>query len=218
MDHPVSSPQSLDFFERARARLSFKVPQSLTDADILPERGDYEAEPSLRMIADVRPIRPAAVLIPVVAHPEPTVLLTKRTSHLSDHAGQVAFPGGRIDPEDTTPLAAALREAHEEIGLQPDFIEPIGYLDVYMTTRGYRILPSLARVRPGFTLTLSPDEVESAFEVPLSFLMEGANHQRHRYEWKGMMRSYYAMPFEDRYIWGITAGIVRDLYERIYRG
>jgi 8-oxo-dGTP pyrophosphatase MutT (NUDIX family) len=205
-----------DFFARARERLSWSVPQDLTDPALTPRRGDHDLEPVMRAIAEIRPIRPAAVLIPVVDHAEATVLLTERTTHLSDHAGQIAFPGGRIEPSDATPMAAALREAKEEVGLDREFIEPIGYLDVYMTTLGYRVVPTVARIRPGFTLRLNPAEVEVAFEVPLAFLMEPENHRRHSREWQGLMRSYYAMPFGERYIWGVTAGILRNLYERIY--
>jgi 8-oxo-dGTP pyrophosphatase MutT (NUDIX family) len=205
-----------DFLERARARLTLDIPAGLTDPEILPLRGDHELDPVQRAIAAVRPIKPAAVLIPVIAREEPMVLLTQRTAHLADHAGQVAFPGGKIDKADGTPLAAALREAHEEIGLDDSFVEPIGYLDLYLTTLGYRIVPVVAHVTPGFSLTLNTDEVDNVFEVPLAFLMETANHQQHSREWKGMTRTYYAMPFGERYIWGVTAGILRNLYERIY--
>ncbi|MGP0092835.1 MAG: CoA pyrophosphatase [Xanthobacteraceae bacterium] len=205
------------FFDRARARLDLAVPSGLTDATITPSRGDHDLDPVVRSIAEVRPIRPAAVLVPIIDRTDATVLLTQRAAQLSDHAGQISFPGGRIDPEDATPLAAAVREAQEEIGLEARFIEPLGYLDLYMTTLGYRIVPTVARVAPGFTLALSPHEVEDAFEVPLAFLMNPANHQQHRREWKGMQRTFYAIPFGERYIWGVTAGILRNLYERIWR-
>jgi hypothetical protein len=101
--------------------------------------------------------------------------------------------------------------------LQARFIEAIGYLDIYMTTLGYRIVPVVARIRPGFDLVLSESEVDDVFEVPLAFLMQAANHQRHSRQWQGMTRTYYAMPFGERYIWGVTAGILRNLYERIYQ-
>lgn len=205
-----------DFFARARARLTLDPPHGLSDPDNLPLRGDHDADPVVKAIAAVRPIKPAAVLVGVVEREEPMVLLTQRTAHLPQHAGQIAFPGGKIDAGDATPLAAALREAHEEIGLAETVIDPIGYLDVYMTTLGFRIVPLVARVAPDFTLTLNPGEVESAFEVPLSFLMELTNHQTHSREWQGMMRTYYAIPFGERYIWGVTAGIFRNLYQRIY--
>jgi 8-oxo-dGTP pyrophosphatase MutT (NUDIX family) len=144
------------------------------------------------------------------------VLLTLRTAELASHAGQIAFPGGKIDPVDASPVAAAMREASEEIGLAADLIEPIGYLDLYLTFSGFRILPTVARVKPGFTLTLNPWEVVETFEVPLEFLMTPANHQRKSRDWKGITREYFAMPFGDRYIWGITAGILKNLYDRIY--
>jgi 8-oxo-dGTP pyrophosphatase MutT (NUDIX family) len=206
-----------EFFRRAEERLSLEVPAGLADPDTLPKRGDHDLDPVLSAIAAVRPIKPAAVLIPVVERDEPMVLLTQRAVHLPDHAGQIAFPGGKIDKGDATPMAAALREADEEIGLADKYIEPIGYLDLYLTTLGYRIVPTLARVRPGFSLALNRSEVDDAFEVPLAFLMEAANHQRHSREWQGMTRTYYAIPFGERYIWGVTAGILRNLYERIYQ-
>lgn len=200
-----------EFFARARQRLSFDIPEALAEA------GDHDLEPAVKRIVEAGPIHPAAVLIPVVDHPEPTVLLTLRTSGLSTHAGQIAFPGGRIDSSDASPLAAALREAEEEIGLDESLIEPLGYLRPYLSGTGFRIVPTVARVAPGFALRINPREVEDTFEVPLAFLMGPENHQQHSREWRGMMRTYYAMPFGERYIWGVTAGILRNLYERLYR-
>jgi 8-oxo-dGTP pyrophosphatase MutT (NUDIX family) len=205
-----------EFFALARERLTFDISPALTDPDAPVPRGDHDLDPVIRTIADIRPIRPAAVLIPVVGHEEPTVLLTLRTAALPSHGGQVAFPGGKIDPDDETPMAAALREAEEEIGLDRGHIEPLGYLDLYLSGTGFRIVPTVARVTPGFTLKVNPGEVEDVFEVPLAFLMGPENHQRHSREWRGMMRTYYAMPFGERYIWGVTAGILRNLYERLY--
>src|SRR5947209_13943015 len=169
----------------------------------------------LEIVAREQPVRPAAVLIPVVDHPQPTVLLTQRAAHLNDHAGQIALPICKIDATDASPLQTALREAEEEIGLGREFVDPIGYLDLYGTSFGFRILPTVARVRPGFRLRINKSEVDDAFEVPLAFLMDPANHQLHSREFRGMERSYYAMPFAERYIWGATAGILRLLYERI---
>jgi 8-oxo-dGTP pyrophosphatase MutT (NUDIX family) len=205
-----------EFFDRTRARLRFDIPAGLTDASVVPSSGDQGTDRMLQILAREQPIRPAAVLIPVVDHPQPTVLLTQRAAHLNDHAGQISFPGGKIDATDASPLDAALREAEEEIGLSREFVEPIGYLDLYGTSFGFRILPAVARVRPGFKLRINHAEVDDAFEVPLAFLMNPANHQVHSKEFRGMERSYYAMPFEQRYIWGATAGILRVLYERIY--
>jgi 8-oxo-dGTP pyrophosphatase MutT (NUDIX family) len=207
---------SAEFFDRARARLRFDIPPGLHDASIIPLSGDPGNDRMLQIIAQERPIRPAAVLIPIVDRAEPTVLLTQRAAHLNDHAGQISFPGGKIDATDASPRDAALREAEEEIGLTREFIDPIGYLDLYATGFGFRILPTLARIKPGFELRINETEVDDAFEVPLAFLMNPANHQLHAKEFRGIERHYYAMPFAERYIWGATAGILRVLYERIY--
>jgi len=207
---------SHDFFRRARARLTLDVPAALSDLTATAARGDLDLEPSLWERAGVTATRPAAVLIPVVDRPEPMVLLTLRTE-LPSHPGQIAFPGGKIDPGDASPAAAALREAEEEIGLTRELIEPIGYLDLYLTFSGFRILPTVARVNPDYRLALNEREVADAFEVPLAFLMDANNHALHSRDWKGIERKYYAMPFGERYIWGVTAGIVRNLYERIYQ-
>ncbi len=160
--------------------------------------------------------RPAAVLAPIVARPEgATVLLTQRASHLRNHSGQIAFPGGKIDAGET-PLAAALREAREEIGLDPAFVRPVGYLDPYVTGTGFRIHPVVAVVEPGFTLDINADEVDDAFEAPLAFLMNPENHQRHSRMVEGAERRFHAMPWRDRYIWGATAGMLLNLYQRLY--
>ncbi len=193
------------------------MPAGIDDPNVTPARGDHDADPVMKKIAEVRPIRPAAVLVPIVDHPEPTVLLTQRAQHLPNHPGQISFPGGKIEKGDASPLAAALRETEEEIGLDRGAVEPLGYLDLYMTTLGYRIVPVIARVKPGFALKLNASEVDAAFEVPLAFLMDQANVQRHSRDWQGMTRHYYAITFGERYIWGVTAGILRNLHERIYR-
>jgi 8-oxo-dGTP pyrophosphatase MutT (NUDIX family) len=205
-----------NFFDRARGRLTLDVPRALMDPAAEGARGDLDLNPGMWIRAGVKATKPAAVLVPIIDRREPTVLLTLRTAELTSHAGQVAFPGGKIDAADESPVAAALREAHEETGLAPALIEPIGYLDLYLTFSGFRILPTVARVAPEFTLALNPREVTETFEVPLEFLMTPANHQRRTRDWNGLARDYYAIPFENRYIWGITAGILRNLYERVY--
>ena len=161
-------------------------------------------------------LSPAAVLVAITDRPEPGLILTMRASSLRKHAGQIAFPGGSIDPGDASPEAAALRESFEEIGLEAGFVEPLGRLPHYSTSTGFRITPVLALVRPGFTLTPNPEEVADVFEVPLDFLMDAANHFSESRVWQGRERHYYVMPFGDRRIWGVTAGIIRTLYERLY--
>jgi 8-oxo-dGTP pyrophosphatase MutT (NUDIX family) len=162
-------------------------------------------------------LRDAAVLIPVVDRREgASVILTKRTEKLRSHSGQVAFPGGRIDPTDPTPEYAALRETEEEIGLAPSYIEVVGRMPDYVSGSGFRIAPILSVVRPDFRLSINPDEVDDAFEVPLAFLMDPRNHTRDSRIWQERERYFYTMPFGERHIWGVTAGIIRTLYERLY--
>lgn len=162
----------------------------------------------------------AAVLVPIVMRPEPAVLLTQRTTNLSNHSGQVAFPGGRVDPEDANLAAAALREAWEEVGLSAEYIEVLGNLPTYTTVTAFVVTPVVALVRPDFRLSLNPHEVAAAFEVPLSFLMDPANHRRHALEEQGLpARQWLSMPYQDgadeRFVWGATAGMLRNLYRFI---
>jgi 8-oxo-dGTP pyrophosphatase MutT (NUDIX family) len=180
--------------------------------------GDHRLNPDLRHLI-VRPgLRDAAVLIPVVDHgDDATVLLTKRTERMRSHSGQIAFPGGAIDPTDATPEDAALRETIEEIGLGADDIEIVGRMPDYMTGSGYRIAPVLGIVRPDYLVTVNEDEVDDVFEVPLAFLMDPANHRRESRIWQEKERFYYTMPYGKRFIWGVTAGIIHALYERLYR-
>ena len=210
------SAATRDFVERARDKLMATAPDDLFAPINAELGGDHELAPDLLALLVNRPVRPAAVLVPVVAREMPTLLLTLRASALPTHAGQIAFPGGKIDGGDRDPLAAALREAEEEIGLDARFALPLGYLDPYLSGTGFRIVPAVALVTPDYKLALNRREVEDAFEVPLDFLMEPANHARHSREWQGITRSYYAMPYGERYIWGATAGIIRRLYERLY--
>ncbi len=179
--------------------------------------GDHRLNPDLRDMIVREGLRDAAVLIPVVDRRDgASVILTKRTEKLRAHSGQIAFPGGRLDPTDPTPEHAALRETEEEIGLSPRFIEVVGRMPDYVSGSGFRIAPILSVVRPDFRLSINPDEVDDAFEVPLSFLMNPQNHNRDSRVWQDRERYFYTMPFGERYIWGITAGIIRTLYERLY--
>lgn len=181
------------------------------------DHGDHRLNPLLRDEI-VRPgLREAAVLIPVVDHPGgPTVLLTQRTETLRAHSGQVAFPGGRIDEDDASPEAAALRETHEEIGIGPEIIEVVGRMPDYVTGSGYRIAPVFGLLQPGFELAINPHEVALTFEVPLAFLMSPQNHVRESRVWQGVERHFWVMPHEGPRIWGVTAGIIRTMYERLY--
>ncbi len=166
--------------------------------------------------ADETP-RAAAVLVPLVPRAGGlSVLLTERQPHLRSHAGQVAFPGGRIDDTDHGPVAAALRETEEETGIAPGFVEPLGFLDTYLTSTNFRVMPVVGLLRPGFTVTPHEAEVAAVFEVPLSFLMNPAHHERHARDWQGKLRHYYAMPWDGHYIWGATAGMIRNLYSLLY--
>lgn len=175
---------------------------------------DFDLDPGTRP-AEVPPLRPAAVLVPVVPGAGLNVLLTQRTAHLTAHAGQIAFPGGKIEPSDDGPVAAALREAEEEIGLRPEFVEPLGFVEPYETGTGFIITPVVAHVAPGFSLAPDPQEVAGVFEVPLAFLLDERNHRIETRQWRGAERRYYAIPHEDRYIWGATAGIIRALWRRL---
>lgn len=182
-----------------------------------PRRSDDDLNPYARIIPEGTDRKPAAVLVPLVARPEGlSMLLTQRQPHLRAHAGQVAFPGGRIDAADVNPIAAALRETEEETGIAPAFVEPLGFLDTYLTSTSYNVVPVVGIVRPGFTVVPHDAEVAAVFEVPLAFLMNPAHHERHSRDYNGRQRFYYAMPYDGRYIWGATAGMIRNLYSLIY--
>ena len=168
-------------------------------------------------------LKPASVLVPIVdrgrENPDGlTVLFTRRAAHLKDHSGQVSFPGGRVAPEDSSPEATALREAREEIGLDPGRVELLGSMPEYLTRTGFRITPVVGVLTPPFELQPDANEVDEIFEVPLAFLLDPANHQRQSREWQGELRWFYAMPYREHYIWGATAGMVVNLYRFLSQG
>ncbi len=179
-----------------------------------PEAGSFVAEDGAHDL----PLTPAAVLFPIVLREQGhTVLLTQRTAHLRDHAGQISFPGGRVEPEDLSPVHTALRETEEEIGLHRRHVEVLGFLPEYRTGTGFRITPVVALVQPPFELDADDFEVAEVFEVPLAFLLDPANHRRHSLHYRGALRNYFAMPYGDYFIWGATAGMIRSLCARLGR-
>ncbi|MFM9863355.1 MAG: CoA pyrophosphatase [Micropepsaceae bacterium] len=182
-----------------------------------PKRGDFDLNPRMRDgQTSTRVLRPAAVLIPIIERPSGlSVLFTRRADHLARHAGQVSFPGGRVDDEEDS-IAAALRETEEEVGLARSYVDVRGELDRYETGTGFAIQPFVAFVRDGFELKIDASEVAEAFEVPFVFLMDRHNHKQETATWQGRERRYYAMQYERHYIWGATAGILVNLYERLY--
>jgi 8-oxo-dGTP pyrophosphatase MutT (NUDIX family) len=179
--------------------------------------GDHLLNPGIveRLVREK--LREAAVLIPVVDRGDAAgLILTRRTQSMRQHSGQVAFPGGAVDADDASPEAAALREAYEEIGLEAGIVETIGRLPAYLTTTGFRIIPVIALVQRDYALTINHEEVEAAFEVPFAFVMNPDNHRRESRVWEGKERFYYSMPYQEHHIWGVTAGILRVLYERLH--
>jgi 8-oxo-dGTP pyrophosphatase MutT (NUDIX family) len=223
MDMPLAN--STDAFTEAGFRALARAGLLATPSQAIfdPRSGralgpsDWDLSPEFRDdLAVMAPPRPACVLVPIVLRDPLTVMLTQRSHDMPSHPGQISFPGGKMEACDVTPVACALREAHEEIGLTADFVETLGFLDSYRTGTGFQISPVVAFVRPGFEVVLDSREVLEAFEVPLSFLMDEANHQKHVREWRGRERSYYAMPYEGRYIWGATAGMLKNMQQRLF--
>ena len=210
MDQPLPALFSAaDFRARAAREENFIIHPD--------EDGDHRFNPGHPRLKRSEPLRDAAVLIPVIDRgPQATVLLTKRAETLRSHTGQVAFPGGRIDSGDRSAEFAALRETDEEVGLGREFIEVLGRMPDYVSGSGYRIAPVLSIVRPGFHLSINEHEVDTAFEVPLRFLMDPANHTQGSREFDSRVWVYYDMPYGGQRIWGVTAGIIRTLYERLY--
>ncbi|HLG87514.1 MAG TPA: CoA pyrophosphatase [Alphaproteobacteria bacterium] len=195
----------------AEIRRRFIAREPGPDRGAVASRGDHELNPGMLPLEEPRA---AAVLVPLVDRaPELTILLTQRTQHLARHAGQIAFPGGRVEEGDADVVAAALRETEEEIGLDRRHIEPLGQLDRYITRTGFTVTPVVGIVSPPFELKLDPREVADSFEVPLSFILDPANRQRHSAEYQGVARYFYAFPYGERYIWGATAGMLVNLAE-----
>jgi 8-oxo-dGTP pyrophosphatase MutT (NUDIX family) len=189
----------------------------LTEPPLLPltpKRGDYDLNPQSRP-KQHRDLTPAAVLLPLIFRDEPNVLLTQRTDTLTQHAGQVAFPGGRADPGDISLVQTALRETQEETGIEPAFITVVGFLDAYETGTGYAILPVVGCLSDGFAIKAQEHEVAAVFEVPLSFLLDPVNRVRQSREFQGVQRSFYSFTYNGRYIWGATAAMLINFADRI---
>lgn len=191
-----------------------KISQCLQNRLLIRERGDHDLNPELSCTDGT--LRHAAVLVLLVERDEDlSVLFTKRTDNLEHHPGQISFPGGHIEPTDHDPVAAALRETHEEVGIAPQHIQILGRLDTYITRTGFHITPVVGSVRAPINLCPDPSEVDEVFEVPLAFLLDPANHHTHEREFQGAVRRFYATSYEDYYIWGATAGMLMDLYQTL---
>lgn len=198
-------------------RLRMAAPLLLrAEAPLTWDASDDDMNIKARMIPDGVKPKAAAVLVGLVERAGGLhVLLTQRHARLSKHAGQIAFPGGRLDAGETA-LAAALREAEEETGLPPRCVEPLGYLDGYLTVTGYFVTPVVALVSGAYELRPHEAEVDNIFDVPLDFFLQEGNRETHTREWQGLTRHYYAYPFGERYVWGATAGMLKNLSDRLH--
>ena len=181
---------------------------------LVPQRSDYDLNPRAQRPVS-RELAPAAVLIPIIRRAMPTVLFTRRTTHLARHAGQVSFPGGRLNEDDRSLVETALRETREETGIGPGFISVAGFLEAYETGTGFAILPVVGLLTEGYSLVPDGREVAEIFEVPLAFLLDAANCERQTGEWQGASREFYSFHYEGHHIWGATAAIVANLRERL---
>ena len=212
----------MDMMTDWRSRIEAVVDRRLPDAETLSRPGQVGdaridgGAPSEEEWAVAGELRLAAVLVPVVQRDSgPSILLTRRADHLDKHSGQVAFPGGKVEDSDASPVATALREAEEEIGLSPDYVEVAGFLDTYQTGTGFLMLPVVSFVRPGFSLTRDENEVADIFEVPLHKALNEDNYELNKVMWQGKQRTYYSMQFEGYNIWGATAGVLMHMSRRV---
>jgi 8-oxo-dGTP pyrophosphatase MutT (NUDIX family) len=197
--------------------LDFLKPRLLSEAPVLPlapKRGDFDLNPGMRP-ETARTLIPAAVLLPIVKRSNPTVLFTQRTATLARHAGQVSFPGGRVNDDDSSLVRTALRETTEETGIAAEFVSVAGFLEPYETGTGFAILPVVGQLSDGFTLSPNPAEVADVFEVPLDFLLDPVNRERQAANWQGRRREFYAYTYEGHYIWGATAAILVEFAARM---
>ncbi|PCI86005.1 MAG: CoA pyrophosphatase [Hyphomicrobiales bacterium] len=196
-----------DFLRKAPHILHKNIPNEF-NLDRVAELGDDVQMEGMKF-------RQAAVLVAVIDQDNPSVILTRRPLHMKKHAGQIAFPGGKLEPSDQDATHAALREAHEEIGLEPKFVNVLGCLDVYQIGSGYKICPVVAKVNKGFALKADPNEVDEIFELPLDFLMTADNYKLESKVWQGRMRQFYVLEYEDYFIWGATAGMLKNLADKL---
>lgn len=197
--------------------LEFLRDRLLSDAPelpLMPARGDFDLDPANRPPRPAK-LTPAAVLLPLIARDEPAVLFTERSPHLARHAGQVSFPGGRVEDSDISLVQTALRETQEETGIDPSFVTVAGFLDAYETGTGFAILPVVGLLSEGFALMPQPTEVARVFEVPLGFLLDPSNRQKNQTEWMGRMRTFYSFRYNGHYIWGATAAMLVNFGERL---
>ncbi len=202
-----------DYRTRLKQAISSDIPETQSLLQNPVQIGDHNLNALMPAATD---LRAAAVLVPIIERPEgPTMLLTVRAAHLPTHSGQVAFPGGKVEDADGGPAAAALRETYEEVGINPDLVSVAGCIDVYQTGTAYRVLPVLGFVKPNFELNVDANEVADVFEVPLDFILDPRNHRVETREFQGHDRRFYAMNYNGYFIWGATAGMIRNLTDRL---
>ena len=199
-------------------RLAKRPSDQVYSAEHVPARGDHDLNggETLNLSLDPMP-KPAAILVPIIERASGlSILLTRRQPALNSHGGQISFPGGKVEENDKSPLDTALRETEEEVGIKPKFVDLLGYCDDYQTVTGFRIVPVVGLVSGGFELKRDAAEVAEIIEVPFNFLMDADNHRMDSVFWQGKRRHYFAMSYKTHYIWGATAGILKNLHERLF--